>query len=341
MERPLLRTVVLIILALLVVECEQSDDSQEALGRPEVSSKQGQSLTIAVIPKGTVYDFWKTVQAGAEKAGRELGVEIVWKGPLREDDREAQISLVEDFITRRVSGIVLAPLDAVALRTPVEEAIAHGIPVLIFDSGLSSEAPVSYVATDNLRAGQLAGEHLGELLGGHGEVAMLRYEEGSESTGQRESGFLETLRDSPDIQVVSSNQYGGATAETCYKASENLLARFRTPEGGVSIDGIFCPNESTTFGMLRALQDLGLAGTVRFVGFDGTDKIIEGLRNRELDAVVVQNPMQMGYLGVKTLAEHLQGRDVPKRVDTGVALVTLENVDSPEIQAVLRPAMSE
>jgi ribose transport system substrate-binding protein len=299
-----------------------------------------EQVTIAVIPKGTTHEFWKSIHAGAVKAARELDVEVIWKGPLKEDDREAQIAVVEDFITRGVSGIVLAPLDDAALRAPVTNAVRSGIPVVIIDSGLKSDDYVSFVATDNYRGGRLAGEHMAKLLGGKGRVVMLRYQEGSASTMNRERGFLDAVAEHPGIEVVSANQYGGATTESAYQASENLLAPLKSADGTLLIDGIFCPNESTTFGMLRALQDAGLAGKVRFIGFDSSIKLVEALRKGEIDALVVQNPMRMGYLGVKTMVEHLQGKTVERRIDTGVTLVTREKMEEPEIKELLQPDLA-
>src|SRR5215470_17020328 len=235
------------------------------------------SLTIAVVPKGTSHVFWQSIHAGAEKAARELGVTIVWRGPLREDDRASQVNEVQGFITRGVSGIVLAPLDDSALAPPVADAKRASIPVVIIDSGLKGSDFVSYVATDNRKGGRLAGEHLAGLLGGKGKVVMLRYAEGSDSTNQREEGFLEAIKAAPGIQVVSSNQYGGADVEGAYKKSEALLSGMKQPDGKVDVDGIFTPNESTTLAMMRVLQDNGWAGKVKFVGFDSTDTLAKGM----------------------------------------------------------------
>jgi len=302
--------------------------------------KASKRYKIAVIPKGTTHEFWKSVHAGAVKAGRELGVDIHWKGPLKEDDREAQIKVVEDFITRDVDGIVLAPLDDKALRIPVRNAVRAGIPVVIIDSGLKSRRYVSFVATDNRQGGKLGGKHLVKLLGGKGRVIMLRYQQGSASTANREKGFMDAVKGKDKIKVVSAKQYGGATRESAMKASESLLARYEKVDG-FSIDGIFCPNESTTFGMLRALQDSKLAGKVKFVGFDASVKLAAALRKGEIDALVVQNPMRMGYLGVRTMVEHLEKKKVKKRVDTGVAVVTRENMDTPEMKELLSPDLDK
>ena len=298
-------------------------------------------MTLAVIPKGTTHEFWKSVHAGARQAEGELGIRIIWKGPLKEDDRESQIALVEDFISRKVSGIVLAPLDDMALRAPVIDAFNNHIPVVIIDSGLKGAGYISFVATDNQKGGRLAGEEMAGRLGDKGKVAMLRYQEGSASTAKREQGFLEAMSEHSGIEVVSANQYGGATTESAYKASENLLAPLKAPDGSLTVQGIFCPNESTTFGMLRALQDAKLAGTVTFIGFDSSEKLVGALRKAELHALVLQNPMRMGYLGVKTMFTHLTGGQVERRIDTGVLLVTAQNMDQPRVKSLLTPDLDK
>jgi len=302
------------------------------------SAKTG--TTIAVIPKGTTHEFWKSIHAGAVKASRELNVEIIWKGPLKEDDRDAQVSVVEDFISRRVSGIILAPLDDVALRVPVENAAQAGIPVVIVDSDLKTEAYVSFAATDNYLGGRMGARRLIEILGGTGRVIMLRCHEGAASTTAREKGFLDEIALAQGITVVSSNQYGGATTETAYRASENLIGTYKGRDGKLTIDGIFTPNESTTFGMLRALQDAGLTRTVRFVGFDSSPKLVEALQTGELQGLVLQNPFAMGYEGVKAMVAHLRGESVPRRIDTGVLLATPDNMKEPSILERLQPDLT-
>jgi ribose transport system substrate-binding protein len=310
-----------------------------ACGKGSSSEKK---LQIAVIPKGTTHEFWKSIHAGAVKAERELksqgvDVSIIWKGPIREDDREQQIQVVEGFLSQGVSGIVLAPLDNKALVRPVEEAKNAGIPTVIFDSALDSKNITSYVATDNEKGGRLAAEQLGKILGGKGRVLMLRYQEGSASTEARESGFLAGMKSGfPNISVVSSDQYAGPTRDTAKGAAENLLNRF-----GNEIDGIFCSNESAAGGMLLALQDLGKAGKVKFVGFDASQSFLDAMKRHEMDGFVLQNPFEMGYLAVKTAAQHLQGQAVPPIIDTGVQIVTPENIKTPEMQAHLSPPVAE
>jgi ribose transport system substrate-binding protein len=299
-------------------------------------------LTIAVIPKGTTHEFWKSIHAGSLKAAGELSapgseVEVIWKGPLREDDREQQIQVVEGFIAQGVNGIVLAPLDDRALVRPVQEAKRAGVPTVIIDSALASDAIASFVATDNRKGGMLAADRMGELLNGKGRVLLLRYQEGSASTQDREAGFVEELNKKfPGIELISGDQYAGATRDTAKRASENLLNRF-----GDQVQGIFTPNESSTAGMLLALQDIGKAGKVIFLGFDSSATFIEAMRNKQLHGLVVQNPFNMGYLGVRTMVDHLLGKTVEKRIDTGVTMVTPTNLDAAGIQTLLRPPIDQ
>jgi len=297
------------------------------------------AITIGFVPKGSTHEHWKRVRIGAEKAAAELTasgtpVQVIWKGPLREDDREQQLQVVEGFTSQGVSGIVLAPLDSTALRRPVEEAARVGIPTVIFDSALATPNPtVSYVSTDNGKGGRLAGRRMGELLKGTGTVLMLRYQEGSAATEEREEGFLSELRSAfPGITVISSDQFAGPTRDTAKRASENLLNRFAS-----RIDGIFTSNESSTGGMLLALQDIGKAGQVTFVGFDFSSSFLAPLKGGQLHGFIAQHPVNMGYQSVMTIVAHLQGRPVPPVVDTGVILVTADNVDEPAVQAVINP----
>jgi ribose transport system substrate-binding protein len=325
MRRIVLCCTALALLTIVAQSCTKHDRG---------TSNGKKKLTIAVIPKGTTHEFWKSIHAGANKAASELSaqgneVEVIWQGPLREDDREQQIQTVEGFTTKGVSGIVLAPLDDRALARPVEEAKRAGVPTVIIDSGLK------FVATDNRKGGMLAADRLGQLLNGKGKVLLLRYAEGSASTNEREEGFLSEMKSKfPDVQLVSTDQYAGATRDTAKRASENLLNQF-----GDQVQGIFTPNESSTAGMLLALQDIGKAGKIFFVGFDASQTFIDAMNNKQLNGIVVQNPFNMGYLGVRTMVDHLNGRTVEKTTDTGVTLVTPDNLNSADIQTLLHPPL--
>jgi ribose transport system substrate-binding protein len=274
----------IIIFSILILSCEQKSSTKE-------------EILISVIPKGTTLMYWQSVHAGAVKAAQELGIQINWVGTEKEDDRQQQIALVDNQVMNQVNGIVLAPLDAMALRRPVQKAVQKGIPVVIIDSGLndSENLITSFVATDNRDGGRMAAKNLAELLNGKGKVIMLRFLEGSASTNNRETGFLEEIQKHPNIQIVSDEQYAGPTKSTAQQASENLLLRFKDQNGNLTIDGIFCPNESSAYGMLQALRRQRLTEQVIFVGFDATDPLVEGLESGDIEGLVIQDPFNMGY----------------------------------------------
>jgi ribose transport system substrate-binding protein len=310
-----------LILFLLVVAC---------LFAPACRREGSNKKVIAVIPKGVSHFFWQTVHAGAEAAGKELGVEVVWKGPAQETDYTGQINMVEDAINRRVDGIVLAPSHGDALVPVVERAKKEGIPVTIFDSGISTENYLCYVATDNRQGGVVAAERLAEKLGGKGKVAILGVKAGSVSTDQREQGFQETIKQKyPGIQIVAF-QYGDADrAKSLDRATDILTAN-------ADLNGFFASNESSSVGAVQAIKQKGLTGKVILVGFDSSPNLIDDLNAGAIDSLVLQDPFKMGYEGVKSMVTKLNGQEPPRMLDTGVKLLTKENINTPEMQQLLK-----
>ncbi len=288
-------------------------------------------LQIAVVPKGSTHQFWKSIHAGAIKGGVEADVDVLWQGPVREDDRQMQIQVVQNFISRAVDAVVLAPLDSRSLVGPVEAAVGRDIPVVIIDSGLDSTAQASFIATNNYEGGRLCGQRLAEVVSGRGKVLLLRFMEGHASTTAREQGFLDAIGEFPDIEVVSDNQRAGATLETALQASQNLLNRF--PE----VDGIFAANETSTQGMLRALQTSGRAGITRLVGFDANATLIAALEAGTIHGLAVQDPFAMGYLGVKTAAAVARGSEHEVYVETRLMMITAHNMAEPAARELLSP----
>jgi ribose transport system substrate-binding protein len=307
-------------------------------GKDDKAKPAGPPITIAVIPKGTTHVFWKSVEQGAKQAGKDLGVTVNWKGPLQENDRAQQIEIVQQFTSQGVNGIVLAPLDHAALVGPVKAAADKKIPVVIFDSALDGSAGkdfVSFVATDSEKAGRLGGEHLAKLMDNKGDAVLLRYMVGSASTDSREAGFLAAVKDHKDMKVTVDNRYAGPTSGEAKTAALNMIDQIK------AAGGVFCPNESSTYGMLLALRQAKLVGgaegskKIKFVGFDASPPLIEALRKGEIDALVVQDPRNMGYKAVESLVKHIRGEKVEPRVDTGAVLVTKENLDTPAIKRLL------
>ncbi len=323
-----------LVAAFAVFGCSKRGAPGGAGAKPNVPR-----LRLALIPKGTTHEFWKSVHAGAVKASRELDVDLVWKGPLKEDDLKSQIDLMQSFVAQKVSGIALAPLNDKALVSSVNAAARAGSPVVIFDSALSGGNVVSFVATDNRAAGALAATRIAELLGGPGKLVVLRYQEGSASTHEREEGFLAGVKTHPGLEVVSDNQYGGPTTESAFAASERLLLAQNAAGGGVS--AVFTPNESTTFGMLLALEKAKLTGKIHFVGFDISDKLAKAVRAGEIDALVLQKPFKMGELTVHALVDHLRGKAVEARTDTGAELLDRKNMNQPAIQELVKPDLAK
>ena len=296
-------------------------------------------LRIAVIPKGTTHVFWKSVHAGAENAAKELGdVEILWKGPLEENDRDGQISVVQDFVTNKVDGICVAPLDKQALIGPVHEAVEAGIPVVIFDSGLQDESKiVSYVATDNRKGGALAAKQMAAALGGKGNVIVLRYNAGSESTEQREDGFLEALaKEYPDIKVLSSNQYAGTTQEESLTKAIEVLNKYKD-----EVNGIFAVCEPNAIGVLGAMKETELLGKVKFIAFDPSEELIRAMEAGTCHGIVLQDPVTMGYQSVKAMVTKIRGTAVEKRIGTGEYVATPENMKSEQMSKLLSPERFE
>jgi ribose transport system substrate-binding protein len=285
---------------------------------------------------GTTHEFWKSIHAGAVAAAREIGgVRIIWKGPLREDDRDEQVRIIEDFTASRVSAILLSPMDDRTFIRPVMEAKRAGIPTVLVNSSLEGDTHVSFVATDNYQGGVLAAEHMGKITGGRGKLIIIRLNEADVTTMERVRGFRETIASKfPGLEIISENQYAGVTTESAFRTGENLFNRY--PDA----TALFTPNESSTFGFLRVLQDRGRAGKIIFIGFDSSEKLIEALRKGEIHGLVIQNPFAMGYTGVKVAVAFLRGEQVEKRIDTGVVLASPENMDDPGIAKLLKPDLS-
>jgi len=302
------------------------------------AGKGPKRLRIAVIPKGTSHDFWFSVRAGVEKAAAEFpDIDVTWKGPTSEGDTTDQIKMVESFLAEGYDGICLAPVDAVALRKPVDLAISAQVPVVIFDSGLADLSGIlSYVATNNYRGGQRAGEYLAELLGGKGNIILIRYDLTSQSTEEREQGFLDAVAKHPELKLLVADKYAGPLESGAIQLSETLLTQF-----GDQVQGVFCPNQSTTSGMLTALRRAGLAGKVKFVGFDAGENIAAGLKSGEINGTILQDPVTMGYDTVRAMRDKLQGSVPPTRLETAEALATTENLDDPKIHELLFPPSSE
>jgi|WetSurMetagenome_2_1015567.scaffolds.fasta_scaffold111741_2 ribose transport system substrate-binding protein len=300
-----------------------------------------EKLKIAVIPKSSTALFWKSVHSGVRLGGLALGgVEVVWKATSKENDIAQQIATVEQCVSENVSAIIIAPLDKEALAGPVAKATKKKIPVLVFDSALKGTPGkdyISYVGIDNKKAGIAAGEQLVKILGGKGNVVILRYRaDQSNNITSREEGFLEVIEKHSNINVIDKDHFVSGTVDEardeCLKMANKLK----------EADGIFCSYEQSTLGMLLALRNLNLTGKVKFIGFDTPAAAVEALKKGEISALMAQDPTQMGYRCVKTIVDYVRGKKVDVKVDIDVRVITRDNLNDPDIQKVLAlPGISD
>lgn len=322
--------------------------------------KRDVKYRIAVIPKGLTHEFWQSIHRGAQRAAVELKgrqnleIEVRWDGPMKENETQEQISIIDrNLSAHKVHGVALAPQHSANLIPSVEKAVAQGVPVLVFDSGLAPEGQkhqVKYIATDNYNGGKLAAEHLVKVLREEGKpapkIVLLRYQIGSESTEQRERGFEDyinkviaeqTKAGQPTIQWLSRDKYAGATQDTALKEATPLLNNLRNQ----GIDGIFAPNESSASGVLAAMRSLQLNKKVKLMGFDSSAPLVDAVREGDVDGLILQDPYRMGFLSVWTLVQHLEGFDVTpngQRVQsTGENVVTKSNIDTTAVRELFEP----
>ncbi len=287
-----------------------------------------------MVPKGANHIFWQTVHAGALKAAAEYGFEVEWNAPTLEIDSSRQIEIVDSMVNKHLAGIVLAPVDKNALVAVVERAAAAGIPVSIFDSALDSNKKVSFVATNNEEGGRMAARRLAEVIGGKGKVAVIGFMPGSASTMEREHGFQDEMRKNyPRVDVVAM-QFGMADRAKSMAATENILTAH--PD----LAGLFADNESSLAGTVQALKGRG-AKNVKLVGFDASDQLIGDLKAGFIDSLVVQNPFRMGYEATKAIGQKLKGETPQASIDSGATLVTLADLEKPEVKELLFPDLSK
>lgn len=284
-------------------------------------------VRIAVVPKGTTVDFWLSVKAGAEKAGEEEGVEIIWRGPAEETDVAGQMAILENFISSRVNAIVMAACDSKAMLTIVEKARKADIPLITIDSGVEDES-VPFIATDNEKGAALAARTLVKLIGGKGKVGLIPFVPGAATSIMREEGFRKEIKKHPGVRLVRTIFSHSDVAKGMSAAEDMLTA---VPD----LKGIFAANEPGAIGAAQALEQRGVAGKVKLVAFDAADSEIEALKRGTIQALIVQNPFKMGYEGVRAAMKALRGEQVPKRVDTGVTVVTRENLGHPDVVRLL------
>lgn len=303
----------LLCLALLFSACKGGSGGQ---------TSESKTYRIAVIPKTVGFDFWNTVKAGADQAGKDLGnVEVIWKGMNEETDIAGQINLVESFINQHVDAIVIAASDQRGLVPPLRRAEQAGIPVITIDSNTDPQVSRSFIATDNRAAAAQAADLIAKMLDGKGQVALLPYIPGASTSNDREFGFKDGLKKHAGLELVAT-QYTQADYQRAMAVTEDILTAH--PD----LDAIFAANESNVIGAAQALQSRNMAGKVILVGFDAAPREVEGLRSGVVHGLIVQSPFKMGYEGVQQAMRAIQGDSLEKRIDSGSTVVTKDNLEA-------------
>jgi len=258
-------------------------------------------------------------------AGKALNVDVLWNGSASETDYARQVQIVDSMIARHVDGLAVAAQDRITLNASLDRAAAAHIPVTVFDSGVDSTNYLTFLATNNYQAGQMAARKLAALLNGKGKIAMLMHAPGSKSTME------DALRkEFPGVRITA-RQFSMSDRAKAMAAVENFLTA--QPD----LDGLFASAEPGSVGGALALKSRGMAGKIKFVAFDASDDLVQDLKDGSIDALVAQDPFRMGYQAVKTLVDKLHGTDPPKVIDLSGTVVTRADLDKPEIKALLFP----
>lgn len=293
-------------------------------------STQENRIKIKVIVKKKDASFYSVVRMGAEAAGKEFNVEVKFDGPDNEKDIEKQIKLVEDAINNKFDAIVLAASDYTKLAGVVEKASNLNIPVIIIDSQLNSNKTKAFVGTDNLDAGTKLGQTLVERVGTNCRIAVMNFMKGAASSDLREKGVFQTIDKYPEIKVVS-NLYCNSDENIAYELTKKLIKE------NTNLNAIVCTNAQGTIGAARAVEAEHLSGKIKIIGIDSTPEEISFVETGVIEALVIQNPFNMGYLGVKYALNSIKNEAVPESSNTGLTIIDKDNMYLPENEKLLFP----
>jgi ribose transport system substrate-binding protein len=286
-------------------------------------------VAIAVIPRACGTSLWEPEHAGAAAAARARGMSVYWNAPTRTNDVQKQIALLEKVVALHYRGIVLAPDETLALRTPIKHALATRVPIVVVGTelGIDPDTNLSYVLNDEVAGGRLAARRLGLILGGHGTVAILGIDPKLRSMSLRDRSFEDTLAaEFPHISVVARRP-GQANAAQEQETTEELF------QSGITFDALVALSADATRGGYYALTEFNKAGTIHLIGFD--QDLLPPIRNGGLDSVVAQDTYEIGRLAINQIDGKLRGTMVPEKVIVQPRLLTRENIDSAEMRPLL------
>lgn len=292
------------------------------------AATQAQQPSVALISKGFQHQFWQAVKAGAEKAGADLHVKVTFEGPESETMVDKQIDMLAAALARKPSAIGFAALDSQAAVPLLRKAQAAKIPVIAFDSGVDSPVPLSTAATDNRAAAALAADKLAALIGEAGEVAVVAHDQTSRTGVERRDGFLDRMKAAhPKIRVVSV-QYGAGDHLKSTEVARAII------ESHPKLKGLFGTNEGSAVGIANALRESRRQGVV-VVGFDSGKQQKDAIKSGLMAGAITQDPVGIGYKTVEAAVMALQGKPVPKHIDTGFHWYDKSNIADPKIAALL------
>lgn len=292
-------------------------------------SAEAEGPKIQMIVMSVNSEYWLNVQAGSEAELEKSGGELIYTGPSLDGDIQGQIDLMENAISSGVDGIILIPVDADALVPSVEKAEDAGIPVVVVDGPVNTDKVTSYIATDNEAGGKLAMETLIELMGGEGKAVVVNALAGIPSNDGRGIGAEAAAKEHEGIEMLETLRGGDQAA--ALQNAENMLT------ANADVAGIFSAYDRGAIGVSQALMNAGLDGKVHHVAFDAAADEIQYLEDGVIDALIVQQPYEMGRLAVEYINKTIAGEEVPKKTATDVVVVTKDNMEEPDIQKVLYP----
>jgi len=275
---------------------------------------------ISIITMDNMDEHWLKLRSGAEAKAQELGVTVTFDAG-NKFDAALQTSIVEDAITKKVNAILLAPIDANALVPVINKAVAAGIKVVLVDSGANYNYDI-LIGTDNGAAARLAADEMAKAIGGRGKIAIVNAQAGAGTTMTRENEFKAQIASKyPNITIVGTQYSDGDATKALNIATDYMTAN---PD----LAGIYATNEGTTVGAGMAIEQAGKSGTVKLIGWDWTANTLGLVQRGVLSATMVQNPAQMGSLGVQAAVDLLAGKSVQKNVDSGVTVVNKDNAST-------------
>lgn len=316
-------------LALTLAACSGGSDTP-ATSDATSGTTSGDTIYIAMISKGFQHQFWQTVKLGAEQRAEELGVTITFEGPAQESEVAQQLDMLRAAIEKKPDAIAYAAPDPEACVPLYEEAKAAGIPIVEFDAGCASDYASSIARTDGIGAGALAADHMAELIGGAGEVAIVSHSQVNPTGVERRDGFVNQMAaEYPDIKIVDI-QYGDGDHLKSADIAKAMIA------ANPNLKGIYGTNEGSAIGVVNAVNELKLEpGDLTVVGFDSGQAQIDAINNGLMAGAITQDPIGIGALAVQSAYDIIMGKTVEPVVDTGYYWYDATNLEDPQIAALL------